>query len=85
MTKLIYIYIFITAWILSGVIGWYLLWRKGHIRRSGNIWGRFGTITDAMTAGCFGPLILTFGILEKYVGEDNDKNLNNDVENKKET
>ena len=83
MTKLIHIYIFLAIWMTSGVIGWYLLWRKGHIKRSGNIWGRFGMITDVITAGCFGPLILIFGLLEKYVEKNNDEDLDSDVENKK--
>ena len=60
-----------------------MLWRKGHIKRSGNIWGRFGMVTDVVTAGCFGPLILIFGLLEKYVEKNNDKDLGSDVENKK--
>jgi hypothetical protein len=76
MTKLIYIYIFLAIWTLSGVIGWYMLWRKGHIKRSGNIWGRFGFITDVITAGCFGPLILFFGLLEKYVENDDNERTN---------
>ena len=76
MTKLIYIYIFLTIWTLSGVIGWYMLWRKGHIKRSGNIWGRFGLITDVLTAGCFGPLILIFGLLETYVENDDNERTN---------
>ena len=83
MTKLIHIYIFLAIWTLSGFIGWYMLWRKGHIKRSGNIWGRFGTITDAITAGCFGPLILIFGLLEKYVEKNDDGRPDNDVKNKK--
>ena len=53
-----------------------MLWRKGHIKRSGNIWGRFGLITDVVTAGCFGPLILIFGLLEKYVENDENKRTN---------
>ena len=76
MTKLIYIYIFLTIWTLSGVIGWYMLWRKGHIKRSGNIWGRFGLITDVLTAGCFGPLVLIFGLLETYVENDDNERTN---------
>ena len=76
MTKLIYIYIFLIIWITSGVIGWYMLWRKGHIKRSGNIWGRFGLITDVLTAGCFGPLILIFGLLETYVENDDNERTN---------
>ncbi len=84
MTKLIHIYIFITVWMLTGIIGWYLLWRKGHIKRSGDIWGQFGLVTDVLTAGCFGPIILTFGLLEKYVETNMDENLDSDVENKKE-
>ena len=83
MTKLIYIYIFLAIWLTSGVIGWYMLWKKGHIKRSGNIWGRFGLITDIVTAGCFGPIILVFGLLEKYVENDSNEDLNSDVENKK--
>ena len=55
----------------SGIIGWYMLWRKGHIKRSGDIWGRFGLITDVLTAGSFGPIILIFGLLGEYV-EKND-------------
>ena len=83
MTKLIYIYIFLAIWLTSGIIGWYMLWKKGHIKRSGNIWGRFGLITDIVTAGCFGPIILVFGLLEKYVENDSNEDLNSDVENKK--
>jgi len=83
MTKLIHIYIFLTIWMTSGIIGWYMLWRKGHIKRSGNIWGRFGMVTDVVTASCFGPLILVFGLLEKYVEKDNEEDLNSNVENKK--
>jgi len=49
-----------------------MLWRKGHIRRSGDIWGQFGLVTDVLTAGCFGPIILIFGLLEKYVEKDNE-------------
>ena len=79
MAKLIHIYIFLTIWMLSGIVGWFLLWRKGHIKRSGDIWGRFGLITDILTAGCFGPFILVFGILEKYVEKNNDENLNSNV------
>ena len=60
-----------------------MLWKKGHIKRSGNIWGRFGLITDIVTAGCFGPIILVFGLLEKYVENDSNEDLNSDVENKK--
>ena len=83
MTKLIHIYIFLAIWLASGFIGWYLLWRKGHIKRSGDIWGRFGLITDVLTAGCFGPFILFFGLIEKYIEKDNNEDLDNNVENKK--
>jgi len=79
MTKLIHIYIFLVIWILSGIIGWFLLWRKGHIKRSGNIWGQFGLITDVLTASCFGPIILIFGLLEKYVEKNNDENLDSNI------
>ena len=76
MTKLIHIYIFLAVWMTSGFIGWYMLWRKGHIKRSGNIWGWFGLITDVLTAGCFGPLILIFGLLETYVENDDNERTN---------
>jgi len=32
-----------------------------------------------LTAGCFGPIILIFGLLEEYVEKNNDENLDSNI------